>query len=1010
MHWLWHAILRLCVLRTAFFSLVVTVCIPGAQAAEAAPSKTALKETLAKLAPLVEREFPNSGTVHRQMRFEYRRQPCYYVEDVDQWSTPWDQAGRSFYRYLYLVLESAAAAKLKRPPMVFEDFEKDYSQWTVEGEAFGKAPARVGQRYHHQPLRGWQGKHLADSFLNDGSPRASALQSDAAQGRLLSKPFTIQRRSIRFLIGGGAHPGRTCINLLVNGKVVRTATGQNSEQLVEHCWDVQEFEGQQAQLEIVDRHSGAWGHVMVDHIVFEDPEDYRFQVPPIGMRSAVPLGGLGAGTLELRADGSFRDWNIFNNSPAGGGGKVHLDEALLGLRIQPAGQPSRAWTLRTHPPAGLPAIGSIEYSGAFPVSRLRFRDPRLPVRVELLAYSEFRIGDAEGSATPALVMSFLLSNPLEHPVETSLLVVLPNHIQGRFSGTGGLTVSRPGKDPISGSMAVRVGDGLSVSATAQSELMEIWKQFAQRGKLAGVAPANTEARYGAMAASCSIPPQGAQVATIVLAWYFPFRPHGGQVIGNYYTNLYSSAEDVAGKVLARLEHTWEAICQWHQLCLDNSLPVWLQDALLNSLGTMLKTSFWSADGRFRQWESFSCPAVDPVHIHFYRSIPYTMFFPELQRNLFRGYASRQRTDGFIHENLGGASRPLDEAGGRMMGDCTSTFLLGVYANYLWTADRKYFDALWPAAKKAAQWQIERSAPYGLPHHLNNTYDWWNFEQKDVVAYNAVLHLAAVRAAEKMADLQGDGPFAELCRSHFSSAQKKLDELLWNGEYYRAWWMKDQPPTEAIQADTLYGQLWAFLLGLGPLVEEEKIRRHLAAEQKYNASPFGLKVMQRTGHDLKTREELVWQAGSLTWAALNLYLGSPVETSLAEAKKVINVWREHLRDPWDWRDLTTAWDGQPWCNSHYARQLIFWAIPLALSGQQYSAPERKLSFSPKLGPGAKLPWFTPAAYGTLEILSDRQIRLRTIAGRLELRQLWIGNKCVVEGVRLEPGIPFELSVR
>src|SRR6185312_17298047 len=53
--------------------------------------------------------------------------------------------------------------------------------------------------------------------------------------------------------------------------------------------------------------------------------------PPDGMRSAVPLGGLGSGTVELRADGSLQDWNIFNNSPAYGE-KVQLEKALFGIR------------------------------------------------------------------------------------------------------------------------------------------------------------------------------------------------------------------------------------------------------------------------------------------------------------------------------------------------------------------------------------------------------------------------------------------------------------------------------------------------------------------------------------------------------------------------------------------------------------------------------------------------------------------------------------------------------
>ena len=38
--------------------------------------------------------------------------------------------------------------------------------------------------------------------------------------------------------------------------------------------------------------------------------DGTLEQPPLGMRSAVPLGGFGNGSVELRADGSFADWLI----------------------------------------------------------------------------------------------------------------------------------------------------------------------------------------------------------------------------------------------------------------------------------------------------------------------------------------------------------------------------------------------------------------------------------------------------------------------------------------------------------------------------------------------------------------------------------------------------------------------------------------------------------------------------------------------------------------------------
>ncbi|MGQ9788974.1 MAG: GH116 family glycosyl-hydrolase [Candidatus Hadarchaeaceae archaeon] len=109
---------------------------------------------------------------------------------------------------------------------------------------------------------------------------------------------------------------------------------------------------------------------------------------------------------------------MFNNSPGGSSQKVHLNKSLFGLRTSTEGEAARAWTLRTHPPDGLPPITQIEYSGAFPVSRLRFSDPDLPIAVDLYAYSEFRIFDPQGSGTPAVIFTFNLYNPSAKPVET----------------------------------------------------------------------------------------------------------------------------------------------------------------------------------------------------------------------------------------------------------------------------------------------------------------------------------------------------------------------------------------------------------------------------------------------------------------------------------------------------------------------------------------------------------------------------------------------------------------
>ncbi len=729
--------------------------------------------------------------------------------------------------------------------------------------------------------------------------------------------------------------------------------------------------------------------------------------PPTGMRSSVPLGGLGSGTVELRADGSFHDWNIFNNSPADGG-KIQLDGAFFAIRTN-----SSAFSLRTHPLGGMPPVSQIEYSGAFPVSRLRFSDPALPVAVDLYGYSELSLRDADASATPAAIFTVLVRNPAKTAVRTSLLFVVPNYTRGRADQNEGLEFRTEGKEPLSGTIAIRAaGEGVSTETATASQLASLWDRFAASGTLAGAAlPAETP-RFGAVSASATLQPGETRAIHFVLAWHLPFRRHMSQTPGNFYASRYRDASDVAVKVLGRLDDTWTALGSWQRTVFDNSLPDWLQDALINSVATLYKTGVRFGDGRWRQWESFSCAGFEPEHIHFYRALPYAFFFPDLQKQLLSAHARFQRLDGFIHEQMStgcfAVASELDEAGGREMGDSATAFLLEAWQIWIWTADRTYLDSIWPNVKKAAEWQIQRSETYGLPARLENTYDWWEFGKKDLVSYNAILHLAAMRAAERLALVEGDSPFAARCRSAFETGRQSLTERLWTGEYFRSWWLASGSFPDALHADTLYGQFWAFLLDLGLLTDEAKLKSHLASESNLNGSAFGLRVMRHANPNTEAspRDNLVWEAGSLDWCSLNLYLGSNVNESLAEANKIVAKWRDQLRDQWDYKDLTTAWDGYPWCNSHYTRQLVFWAIPLALSGQQWDADSRILRFDPRPGAPLRLPFFTPQANGVIESLPGGKWRLSVIAGQLDLSEVRAGEASRTGEISLRAGAALE----
>ena len=172
-----------------------------------------------------------------------------------------------------------------RPPVVYDDFTSGtYEKWTVEGEAFGSRPAKVDEIKHQKPIRGAVGPYLVDSYLNS---------SDKALGKLTSKSFVIDRPYITFLIGGGCKPKEECINLLVDGAVVRTVTGADYDTLAPGFWNVRDLVGKTAQFQIVDASDKGWsvsdwGHILVGELAFADkPYDLAGRPDEGGMALAL---------------------------------------------------------------------------------------------------------------------------------------------------------------------------------------------------------------------------------------------------------------------------------------------------------------------------------------------------------------------------------------------------------------------------------------------------------------------------------------------------------------------------------------------------------------------------------------------------------------------------------------------------------------------------------------------------------------------------------------------------
>lgn len=179
------------------------------------------------------------------------------IEVVDAMATEYDGT-----LIPHILVDDFTFSDYRDPTMeIFEDFENGtYNSWQVEGEAFEIPRNRTNIYYPITPT-GFNGKFFAFSFGET---------HDTKVGKLTSKPFTIDHDGIRFLIGGGAHKGLTCMNLIINDSIIFSQSGEDDGQMRLHEWDVTPFKGEEAVIEIVDNYSGGWGHIMVDDIIFYD--------------------------------------------------------------------------------------------------------------------------------------------------------------------------------------------------------------------------------------------------------------------------------------------------------------------------------------------------------------------------------------------------------------------------------------------------------------------------------------------------------------------------------------------------------------------------------------------------------------------------------------------------------------------------------------------------------------------------------------------------------------------
>jgi fructan beta-fructosidase len=181
--------------------------------------------------------------------------------------------------------------------VVIGDFSgTSYAPWKATGDAFpAPADAALQQKLG---IENWGGSNVATSKPDE---------NDSHTGTLTSPTFTIQRRYISFLISGGMWQHDTCLNLLIDGVVMKSATGDNSDFMQAASWDVSAFRGEQARVQILDDDTGpgGWGHINVAHIL---QTDHPAQPPDF-------VAPLYEETLRPQFHFTARQWTVDKRNP-----------------------------------------------------------------------------------------------------------------------------------------------------------------------------------------------------------------------------------------------------------------------------------------------------------------------------------------------------------------------------------------------------------------------------------------------------------------------------------------------------------------------------------------------------------------------------------------------------------------------------------------------------------------------------------------------------------------------
>jgi len=378
---------------------------------------------------------------------------------------------------------------------------------------------------------------------------------------------------------------------------------------------------------------------------------------------ALPLGGIGTGTVSLGGRGELRDWEVMN-VPGKGYSTVVMGndapffaiytrdaqgssktKALLGPLHDAEYQHMEGRSVNHH---GLPRFRNASFSTTYPFGLVQLSDSGMPVKVRILGYNPLIPGDADASGIPIAILQYEVENLTSGDLEVSIAGSLRNFIgadgravksdwkgdqvplgasdnrnsyredalvQGIFMDSKGVDKNHPAW----GTMALTTPreEGATISWRTSSipntwshGILDFWDDFSVDGSLTEKSRQADQDPMASLAQSKKLRAGEKKVFTFYLTWHFPNRQTWGSWsaapdtrVGNYYTTRYEDAWAVIEDEVAQLPHLTELTLDFVNAMMRSSYPDVVKEAALFNLSTLRsQTVFRTEDGKMFGWE------------------------------------------------------------------------------------------------------------------------------------------------------------------------------------------------------------------------------------------------------------------------------------------------------------------------------------------------------------------------------------------------------------------------